>query len=361
MTISYNWLKQFINLPWDAEKTGELLTDLGLEVEGIADFSSIKGGLKGVVVGHVLECVPHPNADRLKLTKVDIGEVETLQIVCGAPNVEAGQKVAVATVGATLYDENDQPWEIKKGKIRGEVSLGMICSEVELGLGESHDGIMVLSSDLKPGTLASKVFEVENDKIFEIGLTPNRSDAMSHWGVARDLKAGLLHRGISEKVITPSSSSFRVDNRTLKMNITIEDSSLAPRYCGITLSNIKVEPSPTRLQNRLKYIGISPINNIVDATNYVLHDLGQPLHAFDAAKISGNESHVKRLPTGTKITTLDAIELELSDEDLMNCDAEKPVCIAGVLAGLSGGVSEETSSILLQGADLDPFSIRGSA
>ena len=361
MTISYNWLKQFINLPWDAEKTGELLTDLGLEVEGIEDFSSIKGGLKGIVVGHVLECIPHPNADRLKLTKVDVGESEPLQIVCGAPNVDAGQKVAVATVGTTLFDDEGKPWEIKKGKIRGEDSLGMICSEVELGLGESHDGIMVLASDLKPGTLASQVFEVENDKIFEIGLTPNRSDAMSHWGVARDIRAGLLHRGISEKVITPSSSSFRVDNRTLKMNITIEDSSLAPRYCGITLSNIKVGPSPTWLQNRLRSIGIAPINNIVDATNYVLHDLGQPLHAFDAAKIIGNEIRVKTLPKGTKFTTLDGIERELSEEDLMICDAEKPLCIAGVFGGLNSGVTEETTSIFLESAYFDPITIRKSA
>src|SRR5690554_7392281 len=257
MTISYNWLKQFINLPWDAEKTGELLTNLGLEVEGIEDYSSVKGSLEGVVVGHVLKCTQHTNADRLKVTKVDIGTGELVQIVCGAPNVAKGQKVAVATVGTTLYDAEDMPWVIKKGKIRGEVSEGMICSEDELGLGKSHDGIMVLDSKHKPGTLVAEIFEVENDKIFEIGLTPNRSDAMSHWGVARDLKAGLLQHGISEKVITPSSSSFRVDNRTLKMNITIEDSSLAPRYCGITLSNIKVGPSPTWLQNRLKSIGIS--------------------------------------------------------------------------------------------------------
>ena len=361
MTISYNWLKQFINLPWDAEKTGELLTDLGLEVEGINDFSSIKGGLEGIVVGHVLECIPHPNADRLKLTKVDIGDGETLQIVCGAPNVDAGQKVAVATVGTTLYDEEGKPWKINKGKIRGEVSLGMICSEIELGLGESHEGIMVLESDLQPGTLAAKVFEVENDKTFEIGLTPNRADAMSHWGVARDIKAGLLHRGISEKVMTPSSSSFRVDNRTLKISINIEDSSLAPRYCGITLSNIKVGPSPAWLQNRLKSIGLAPINNIVDATNYVLHELGQPLHAFDAAKIAGNEVNVKTLPKGTKFTTLDGIERELNEEDLMICDAEKAMCIAGVYGGINSGVTEETTSIFLESAYFDPISVRKTA
>ncbi len=361
MNISYNWLKQFINLPWDAEKTGDLLTDLGLEVEGIEDFSSIKGGLEGIVIGHVLECIPHPNADRLKLTKVDIGDGEPLQIVCGAPNVEAGQKVVVATVGTTLYDEEGKPWKINKGKIRDEVSFGMICSEVELGLGESSEGIMVLDSKLKPGTPAAEVFEVETDKTFEIGLTPNRSDAMSHWGVARDLKAGLLQRGISEKVNTPSSSSFRVDNRTLKITVNIEESTLAPRYCGITISNIKVGPSPTWLQNRLKSIGLAPINNIVDATNYVLHELGQPLHAFDAAKIAGNEVIVKRLPKGTKFTTLDGIERELSEEDLMICDAEKPMCIAGVYGGVNSGVTEETSSIFLESAYFDPISIRKTA
>ncbi len=361
MTISYNWLKQFINLPWDAEKTGELLTDLGLEVEGIDDFSSIKGGLEGIVIGHVLECVPHPNADRLKITKVDIGNEESLQIVCGAPNVASGQKVPVATIGTTLFDAEGKPWEIKKGKIRGEASEGMICSEDELGLGKSHDGIMILDSKLKPGTPAAQVFEVENDKVFEIGLTPNRADAMSHWGVARDLKAGLLRHGISSKLITPSSSSFRVDNRTLKMVINVENPSLAPRYCGITISNIKVESSPTWLQNKLKSIGISPINNIVDATNYVLHELGQPLHAFDAAKIVGNTINVKTLPAGTKFTTLDGVERSLSEEDLMICDAEKPMCIAGVFGGLHSGVTEDTTSIFLESAYFDPVSIRKTA
>lgn len=361
MTISYNWLKQFINLPWDAEKTGELLTDLGLEVEGIEDFSSVKGGLEGVVVGHVLECVQHTNADRLKVTKVDIGTGEILQIVCGAPNVAVGQKVSVATIGTTLYDAEGKPWQINKGKIRGEESKGMICAEDELGLGKSHDGIMVLDGKLKPGTSLAKVLEIENDKIFEIGLTPNRSDAMSHWGVARDLKAGLLHKGISTKLNTPSSSSFRVDNRTLKIPVNVEDSTLAPRYCGITISNIKVGPSPAWLQNRLKSIGLSPINNIVDVTNYVLHELGQPLHAFDAAKISGNTVNVKTLPAGTKFTTLDGVERELHEDDLMICDAEKPMCIAGVFGGINSSVTEETTSIFLESAYFNPVGIRKTA
>ncbi len=361
MNISYNWLKQFINLPWDPEKTGELLTDLGLEVEGIEDFSSVKGGLKGIVVGHVIESEQHSNADRLKVTKVDVGDGKLLQIVCGAPNVAKGQKVPVATVGTTLYDAEGKSWEIKKGKIRGEVSEGMICSEDELGLGKSHDGIMVLDSKHKPGTLVAEIFEVENDKIFEIGLTPNRSDAMSHWGVARDLKAGLLQHGISTKINTPSSSRFRVDNRLLRVDINVENPALAPRYCGITISDVKVEASPIWLQNRLKSIGLSPINNIVDATNYVLHELGQPLHVFDVEKITGNSVTVKTLQNGTKFTTLDGVERELSDEDLMICDAEKPMCIAGVFGGLHSGVTESTTNIFIESAYFDPVSIRKTA
>ena len=361
MTISYNWLKQFINLPWDAEETGNLLTDLGLEVEGIQDFSSVKGGLEGVVVGHVLECIQHTNADRLKVTKVDVGSGEPIQIVCGAPNVAVGQKVPVATVGTTLYDADGNPWQINKGKIRGEVSEGMICAEDELGLGKSHDGIMVLDAKLKPGTALAKVLQIENDKIFEIGLTPNRADAMSHWGVARDLKAGLLHKDISAKLNTPSSSNFRIDNRTLKIDVKVKDNALAPRYCGITISNIKVGPSPAWIQNRLKAIGVAPINNIVDVTNYVLHDLGQPLHAFDASKISGNTVNVKTLPAGTKFITLDGVERELHEDDLMICDAEKPMCIAGVYGGMNSGVTEATTSIFLESAYFNPVSIRKTA
>jgi phenylalanyl-tRNA synthetase beta chain len=361
MKISYNWLKQFINLDWDADKTGELLTDLGLEVEGIESFSSIPGGLEGVIVGHVLECEQHPNADRLKLTQVDIGTGSPIQIVCGAPNVAKGQKVPVAIVGTTLYDAKGKPWQIKKGKIRGEVSEGMICAEDELGLGSGHDGIMILDEDLIPGTLASTVLEVENDKIFEIGLTPNRADAMSHWGVARDLRAGLLQKNISIELITPSTSNFKIENRTLKIDVHIKDSSLAPRYCGVTIGGLIVADSPTWLQNRLKSIGLTPINNIVDCTNYVLHELGQPLHAFDAEKISGNTIHVKTLPAGTKFTTLDGIIRELHEEDLMICDEEKPMCIAGVFGGLDSGVTESTTSIFLESAYFNPISIRKTA
>ncbi|MBO6607462.1 phenylalanine--tRNA ligase subunit beta [Psychroserpens sp.] len=361
MKISYNWLKQFLNIDWPAEKTGELLTDLGLEIEGIEPFESVKGGLKGIVVGKVITCEQHPNADRLKVTTVDIGEDEHLKIVCGAPNVAAGQKVPVATIGTTLYTEEGEAWKIKKGKIRGEVSEGMICAEDELGLGTSHDGIMVLDENIKIGTPAAEIFNIENDHVFEIGLTPNRADAMSHWGTARDLKAGLLQQEINTELITPSVSSFHVDSRTLKIDIDVNDYDLAPRYCGLTITGLKVDESPTWLQNRLKAIGLTPKNNIVDITNYVLHELGQPLHAFDASKISGNKVVVKTLPEGTKFTTLDEVERELSAEDLMICDAEKPMCIAGVFGGIHSGVTEETTSIFLESAYFNPVSIRKTA
>ncbi|MDT0687104.1 phenylalanine--tRNA ligase subunit beta [Autumnicola psychrophila] len=361
MKISYNWLKQFIKLPENPIETGDLLTDLGLEVEGINSFQSIKGGLQGVLVGHVLTCNPHPNADRLNLTTVDFGNGENVQIVCGAPNIAAGQKVPVATIGTTLYDENGEEWTIKKGKIRGEVSHGMICSEKEIGLGGSHEGIMVMDNELIPGTPVAEIFEIENDHVFEIGLTPNRADAMSHWGVARDLKAGYKQQGKNLELITPSVSSFHVDNRSLKIPIHIEDSSLAPRYCGVTVSGVKIEPSPSWLQNRLKAIGITPKNNVVDITNYVMHELGQPLHAFDADKIAGREIKVRTLEKGTKFITLDEVERELHEEDLMICDAEKPLAIAGVFGGLGSGVSANTNKIFLESAYFNSVSVRKTA
>ncbi len=361
MRISYNWLKQFIKLDSTSEETANLLTDLGLEVEGVDKFESLKGGLKGIVVGHVLTCVQHPNADRLRITTVDLGDGNPLQIVCGAPNVAAGQKVPVATIGTTLYDKEGNPFQIKKGKIRGEESHGMICAEDELGLGESHDGIMVLPEDLKPGTPAAEIFDVETDEVFEIGLTPNRADAMSHWGVARDLRAGMNLKSIHTELITPSVSNFRVDKRTLKMDVTVEDSKLVPRYCGVTISGITVKSSPAWLQNRLKAIGITPKNNVVDATNYVLHELGQPLHAFDAGKIRGNKVIVKTVKAGTKFVTLDDIERTLHEEDLMICDENGPMCIAGVLGGKNSGVNENTSSIFLESAYFNPVSVRKTA
>ena len=362
MKISYNWLKQFLKTDWPAEQTGELLTDLGLEIEGIERYQSVKGGLEGIVVGKVLTCIQHPNADRLKITTVDIGADEALQIVCGAPNVAAGQKVPVATIGTTLYTETGEAWKIKKGKIRGEESHGMICAEDELGLGKSHEGIMVLDEKLNTGALAADIFDIENDEVFEIGLTPNRADAMSHYGVARDLKAGLLQKDdINTELITPSVSSFHVDSRSLKIGIDVVDYNLAPRYCGVTITGLKVEESPTWLQNRLKAIGITPKNNIIDITNYVLHELGQPLHAFDAGKITGKKVIVKTLPEGTKFITLDNIERELSADDLMICDEEKPMCIAGVFGGAHSGVSEGTTSIFLESAYFNPVSVRKTA
>ncbi|MAX71538.1 MAG: phenylalanine--tRNA ligase subunit beta, partial [Flavobacteriaceae bacterium] len=361
MKISYNWLKQFLNIEWDAEKTGELLTDLGLEIEGIERYESVKGGLEGIVVGEVLTCVQHPNADRLKLTTVNVGAEAPVQIVCGAPNVAAGQKVPVATVGTTLYTPEGEAWQIKKGKIRGEESHGMICAEDELGLGESHDGIMVLDADLEVGTPAADIFDVENDQVFEIGLTPNRADAMSHYGVARDLKAGLLQKEVQLELITPSVSSFHVDARSLRVEVDVQDHDKAPRYCGLTISGLKVAPSPEWLQHRLKSIGLSPINNVVDATNYVLHELGQPLHAFDAHKISGNKIEVKTCKAGTKFTTLDEVVRELHEDDLMICDADKPMCIAGVFGGIDSGVTEHTTNIFLESAYFDPVSIRKTA
>ncbi|MEW5675223.1 phenylalanine--tRNA ligase subunit beta [Flavobacterium enshiense] len=362
MRISYNWLKQFIKLDWNSEDTSALLTDLGLEVEGVDKYESLKGGLEGVVVGHVLTCVQHSNADKLRVTTVDIGAEAPVQIVCGAPNVAVGQKVPVATIGTKLYDKEGNAFEIKKGKIRGEESHGMICAEDELGLGEGHDGIMVLDEKLVPGTPASKVFNIETDEVFEIGLTPNRADAMSHWGVARDLRAGLIQKGINHsELMTPSVSKFKVEKRTLKIDVKVEDSKLAPRYCGVTISGITVKPSPNWLQNRLKAIGLTPKNNIVDVTNYVLHELGQPLHAFDAAKIKGNKVIVKTVPAGTKFFTLDEVERTLHEEDLMICDENGPMCIAGVFGGKNSGVTENTTAIFLESAYFNPVSIRKTA
>ncbi|MBU2951808.1 phenylalanine--tRNA ligase subunit beta [Tamlana agarivorans] len=361
MKISYNWLKQFIKTDWTPEQTSELLTDLGLEVEGLDAFQSVKGGLEGVVVGEVLACEKHPNADKLKITTVNIGEDSPLQIVCGAPNVAAGQKVPVATIGTTLYTEEGEAWTIKKGKIRGEVSFGMICAEDELGLGKSHDGILVLDDAIAVGMPVADLYDVENDQVFEIGLTPNRADAMSHYGTARDLKAGLAQKEINIELITPSVSAFNVGSRILKIDVDVKDKELAPRYCGLTISGLKVKESPAWLQNRLKAIGLSPINNIVDATNYVLHDLGQPLHAFDANKIEGHKIEVKTLEAGTKFTTLDGVERELHADDLMICDAEKPMCIAGVFGGAHSGVTESTTSIFLESAYFNPVSVRKTA
>ena len=361
MKISYNWLKQFIKLPTTPEETGFLLTDLGLEVEGITKFQSVKGGLEGIVTGHVLSCIQHPNADRLKLCKIDVGNGEPLQIVCGAPNIAEGQKVPVAIIGTHLYDDKGLAFEIKKGKIRGEASEGMVCSESELGLGSSHEGIMVLRNDLQPGKPVSEVFEIENDHVFEIGLTPNRADAMSHWGVARDLKAGYQQKEVNLELITPSVSKFHIDSRSYRIPVKVQDAALAPRYCSVTISGVEVKESPAWLKNRLKAIGINSKNNIVDISNFVMHDLGQPLHFFDADKIAGSEIHVKTLPSGTKFTTLDEVERELHHEDLMICDGEKPLALAGIFGGLHSGVTKDTTRIFIESAYFNPVSIRKSA
>ena len=360
MKISYNWLKQFIKIEENSAETSALLTDLGLEVEVVEKFQTVKGGLEGVVAGRVLTCEQHPNADRLKVTTVDLGNGIPVQIVCGASNVAQGQIVPVATIGTTLYDKDGVGFQIKKGKIRDQESHGMICAEDELGLGTGHDGIMVLDESIVPGTPAAQIFHIENDEVFEIGLTPNRADAMSHMGVARDLKAGLLQRNISVELITPSVSKFKVDKRTLKIDVDVQDAKLAPRYCGVTISGITVGPSPEWLQNRLKSIGITPKNNIVDVTNYVLHDLGQPLHAFDANRISG-KIKVKNVEAGTKFTTLDDVERTLHAEDLMICDEKGPIALAGILGGKHSGVSETTNAIFLESAYFNPISIRKSA
>jgi phenylalanyl-tRNA synthetase beta chain len=362
MKISYNWLQQFLQVDWEPVKTGELLTDLGLEVEGIETKEAIKGSLKGIVVGEVLTCAQHPNADRLKVTTVNIGAGEPIQIVCGAPNVAAGQKVPVATIGTTLYDDKGEGFKIKKGKIRGEESHGMICAEDELGIGKGHEGILILDKKLKPGTPAATVFNIETDAVFEIGLTPNRSDAMSHFGVARDLRAGLIQKDIKLELISPSVGNFHVDERTLRFDVEIENKELVPRYCGITITDVTIKPAPEWIQNRLKAIGITPKNNIVDITNYVLHELGQPLHAFDSQKVKGNKILVKTLKEGTKFTTLDGVERALSSEDIMICDADAtPLCIGGVFGGLNSGVSEHTTSLFLESAYFNPVSIRKTA
>ncbi|MAD97373.1 MAG: phenylalanine--tRNA ligase subunit beta [Flavobacteriaceae bacterium] len=362
MKISYNWLKQFIKIDWEATEVGDLLTDLGLEIESIDPFESVKGGLKGIVVGEVLTCEKHPNADRLKVTIVDVGQDKPLHIVCGAPNVAAGQKVPVATVGTMLYDEKGEGFKIKKGKIRGEVSEGMICAEDELGLGDDHDGILVLEDSLEVGLPASEVFDIEVDQVFEIGLTPNRSDAMSHFGVARDLRAGLIQKDLKLELISPSVSDFHVDERTLRLDVEVADKDLVPRYCGITITDVEVKESPEWIKNRLKSIGLTPKNNIVDITNYVLHEVGQPLHAFDVQKIKGNKIKVQTLEEGTSFVTLDEVERKLSSEDIMICDGQdNPLCIGGVFGGLESGVTEATSTIFLESAYFNPVSIRKTA
>ncbi len=359
MTISYNWLNQFIDLKdHSAAQIGALLTQCGLEVESIDTYETLKGGLSGIVIGEVMSCEKHPNADKLSKTTVNIG-TSIVPIVCGAPNVAQGQKVVVATVGAVLYPLEGDSFQIKKAKIRGEESEGMICAEDEIGLGNSHAGIMVLSTDLPNGTPAADYFKIETDYIFEIGLTPNRADAASHLGVVRDLSV-LLGR----KICQMNVDNLKIDNQNPDKNITVEVENLlaCPRYVGVTVTGLRVQESPEWLKNRLKSIGLTPINNIVDVTNYVLHDLGQPLHAFDADKIKGKKILVKNLPKDTLFQTLDKQERKLSENDLIICDAEStPMCIAGVFGGLQSGVSAQTTSIFLESAYFSADSTRKSS
>jgi phenylalanyl-tRNA synthetase beta chain len=360
MKISYNWLKEYLNFKDNHESIGEKLTSLGLEVEGITKFESIPGGLEGVVVGKTKSVKKHPNADRLKITTVDVGADELLQIVCGAPNVDKNQTVAVATSGTTLYPNNEKI-KIKKSKIRGEISNGMICGQDELNLGEFDHGIMILDDKHEPGTPLKKLFDVDTDWIYEIGLTPNRADAMSHYGTARDLRARLLHEGKNLELKTPSVSNFSIDKRTKNIKINIDDNSLTPRYCGIVMENIKIDNSPEWLQNKIISIGLSPINNIVDITNFVMHDLGQPLHAFDYEKIEGETINVKKHNKNIKFKTLDEVEREITKDDLMICNSKKPMCIAGIFGGIDSGVSKETNTIFIESAYFDPISVRKSA
>jgi phenylalanyl-tRNA synthetase beta chain len=359
MKISYNWLRQYIQTDLPANEISEILTNIGLEVEGTESIQSVKGGLEGVIIGEVLSCEKHPDADKLTVCSVNLGAGSPVQIVCGAPNVAAGQKVPVATVGTTLYPD-DKGFTIKKAKIRGVQSMGMICAEDELGLGTSHEGIMVLDPSTQTGTPAADYFEVESDEVFEIGLTPNRIDGASHLGVARDLAAYLAQKG-KVKLSKPSLDSFKSDNRDLHIPVEIEEKAGCKRYSGLTISGLTIGESPAWLQKRLRSIGQTPINNVVDITNFVLHESGQPLHAFDAAEVAGNKVVVKCMPEGTPFITLDEQERILLASDLVISSAKEAMCIAGVFGGIKSGVTEKTTAIFLESACFDPVYIRKSA
>ena len=363
MKVSFNWLKQYITTDLDAVTVGEILTDTGLEVEKTAEHVSIKGGLEGLFIGEVLTKEQHPDADRLNITTVNVGG-EPQQIVCGAPNVAVGQKVVIAIPGTVLYTEEGEAFKIKKSKIRGVESLGMICGPDEIGFGGAHDGIMVLDAAAIPGTPAPEYFKIEKDTQIEIGLTPNRADAMGHIGVARDILAAFKYKGITPKdtqLSWPNVSEFKVDNNSLPITVEVLNSEACPRYCGVSISGVKVEESPEWLQNRLKAIDLAPINNIVDITNFVLHEYGQPLHAFDANKIEGNKVIVKTVEANTKFTTLDDTERTLHAEDLMIANASEGMCIAGVFGGAKSGINNETTNIFLESAYFNPVSVRKTA
>lgn len=362
MNISYNWLKRYIETNLPAEEVARILTDIGLEVEGFEKIETVKGGLQGVVVGQVVTCTDHPDSDHLHVTTVDVGTGEPLQIVCGAANCRAGLKVLCATVGAVLYPNGgDEEFKIKRSKIRGVESLGMLCAEDELGIGPSHEGIVELPADAPVGMAAREYLRVEDDYLIEIGLTPNRVDAASHIGVARDLAAYLRSRGERTEVKWPDVSAFAVDNHDLPVAIRVENHEACPRYVGVTVSGCKIGPSPEWMQNCLRAAGINPKNNLVDITNFVLFELGQPLHAFDAAKIEGREVVVRTCAEGTPFVTLDGVERKLTDKDLMICSAERPMCIAGVFGGLDSGISETTTDVFIESAYFNPVWVRKTA
>lgn len=362
MNISYNWLKRYIETDLPAEEVARILTDIGLEVEGFEKIETVKGGLRGVVVGQVVTCTDHPDSDHLHVTTVDVGTGEPLQIVCGAANCRAGLKVLCATVGAVLYPNGgDEEFKIKRSKIRGVESLGMLCAEDELGIGPSHEGIVELPADAPVGMAAREYLRVEDDYLIEIGLTPNRVDAASHIGVARDLAAYLRSRGERTEVKWPDVSAFAVDNHDLPVAIRVENHEACPRYVGVTVSGCKIGPSPEWMQNCLRAAGINPKNNLVDITNFVLFELGQPLHAFDAAKIEGREVVVRTCAEGTPFVTLDGVERKLTDKDLMICSAERPMCIAGVFGGLDSGISETTTDVFIESAYFNPVWVRKTA
>lgn len=357
MNISYKWLKRYISLQDDAETVAKILTSIGLEVGTVETIETIRGGLRGLVVGEVLTCEPHPNSDHLHITKVNIGEGEPLPIVCGAPNVAAGQKVIVATIGTVLYD-GDESFTIKKGKLRGEDSWGMICAEDEIGVGTDHAGIIVLPADTPVGMPAAEYYHVENDTIIEVDITPNRSDAASHYGVARDLYAYYKAHGQNIALTKPSVEAFKVNNNEMPVTVTVDAPEACPRYSGVSIKGVSVKESPEWLKNSLLAIGLRPINNIVDVTNFVLHECGQALHAFDADKIKGNEIHVRFAKAGEKFVTLDGVEREMNERDLMIANKDEAMCIAGVFGGLQSGVTENTKNVFLESAYFDPVTIR---
>lgn len=360
MNISLSWLKDYIKTDLTAQEIAKILTSIGLEVGHVSEYESVKGGLAGLVIGEVKTCIAHENSDHLHVTTVDIGADETLQIVCGAPNIAQGQKVVVATIGTKLYS-GDEAFVIKRSKIRGVESFGMICSETEIGVGNSSDGIIVLPSDAVVGTLAKDYYRVETDTVIEVDITPNRSDAISHYGVARDLHAYCNTHGISSMLVRPQEAELPPSNGAIKINVKVENSDACPRYAGISLTGVTVAQSPEWLQNRLKSIGLSPINNVVDITNYLLHSFGQPLHAFDADAIEGKTIVVRNALNRESFVTLDNVQRTLTDTDLMICDAQKPICMAGIFGGLQSGVSKTTKSIFIESAYFNPVSTRKSA